>query len=220
MNLDQIKGIIEIDGKKFDGAQIFAALIDQGFSVSYKNGVLRIGRALIEPNNNFEEEYKICPIVDNCKTYEKIMRTINEKAKTFLSGIDLQKKNTPNPSTIPTYQHVKTKSIERFYEDDIELNKDELIYQNIGLRFSLDDIQREVDTILDGSYGNNDVKFQDPDPIRMVGVGTLTYAGPNLGSQRRKVIPERTKNKCPFCDTTVDSAWTYCGTCGKKIRHE
>ena len=55
MNLNDIKGIVEIDGLKFDPKDIIRALVEQGLKVHSLNGTLLIGRSFIDQSPDLKK---------------------------------------------------------------------------------------------------------------------------------------------------------------------
>ncbi len=190
MELNEIKGAIEIDGFRFKGSQIIATLIEQGFSVSHKNGVLRIGQGFVEASDD-EEDLKICPIIDNCKTYDKLMGLLKKKAKSPQHDKEIKK---PSLSNRMSGLNLSGKKGEKMYLDEINFDETEI------MEFDLD-YATEDDGV--GIFGDSNGKIK-----RMVGIGTPTYSG-----------PAEKLSTCPFCGSPVDPSWIFCGKCGRKIRH-
>ena len=71
MNLNEIKGIIEIGGLKFDPKDIIKELVEQGLKVHSLNGTLLIGRSFIDQSPNLKVGEESCSMSPYCKIYDK-----------------------------------------------------------------------------------------------------------------------------------------------------
>ena len=72
MNLNDVKGIVEIDGLKFDPKDIIRALIEQGLKVHSLNGTLLIGRSFIDQSPDIKIGKNSCSMSPYCKIFDKI----------------------------------------------------------------------------------------------------------------------------------------------------
>ena len=200
MSLDQVKGVIEIAGVKFSASQLIKSLIDQGFSVSFNNGNLRVGQRFLKPEPFIDEEYKTCPIIDICKKYDEIIKDAKRKIQfpQYINNKELIEKSACRPKKYEQGTIIK----DEIYEDNINIDDEIFDYPPLKkspLGFS---DKKQKAPSLAYEQGNT---FTEPK--EMIGIGTLTFGRP-LSSNR---------TTCSKCGAIVNEGWQYCGKCGSYI---
>ncbi|MHA1116667.1 MAG: zinc-ribbon domain-containing protein [Candidatus Heimdallarchaeaceae archaeon] len=200
MNLEQVKGVIEIAGVKFSAAQLIESLVDQGFSVSFNNGNLRIGQRFLKPELFIDEEYKTCPIIDICKKYDEIIKDAKRKIQfpQYINNKELIEKSACRSKNFNQGTIIK----DEIYEDNINLDDEIFDYPSLKKSsFGFSDKEQEASPL---TYEQGKTFTE---PREMIGVGTLTFGRP-LSSNG---------TTCSKCGAIVNEGWQYCGKCGSYI---
>ena len=215
MNLNDVKGIIEINGLKFDPKDILRALVEQGLKVHSLNGTLLIGRSFIDQSPDIKVEEKSCSMSTYCKIYDKLHfdSTCETELTTSSSTLKTQL-DSLNQSAVNLQPELNKAYVER-----VEIDNDDI------------DITNLFDSSLSQSHTHEPSQFNDvspsegsdldelreyvSEPTEMMGVSPLTKYGPskmNLTS-----VPRKHRGKCPYCGTTININWTFCGNCGTTL---
>jgi len=208
MNLNDIKGIIEVNGKTYDPKILLQAILDQGMKIRAVNGSLLIGRTFIDPSPGLHSDSASCPIIDHCKIFDKLSLEAS-----YLEG-NSEDLSTDFPSLdiFPSLQSDQRRS----YVDRIEVNDEDLSIQNLSTLFddpaSLYD-ERNQNTQLD----MNRKDLSEIDSTEMVGHSQLTRYGTSSRIELSK-IPSKLRGTCPQCSSTINVKWKYCACCGSLMR--
>ncbi len=208
MNLNDIKGIIEVNGKTYDPKNLIQAIIDQGMKIRAVNDSLLIGRTFIDPSPGLPSDSTSCPIVDHCKIFDKLSL---EAAYLADNSAELST-DFPSLDIFPSFQSDQQRS----YVDRIEVNDDDLSIQNLSSLF--DDPSSLYDDQNQNTQLNmNRKNLSDIDSTEMVGHSPLTRYGPSTRIESKK-IPLKFRGTCPQCSSTINVKWKYCACCGGIIR--
>ena len=208
MNLNEIKGIIEVNGKTYDPKALLQAILDQGMKIRAVNGSLLIGRTFIDPSPGLHSDSASCPIIDHCKIFDKLSL---EAAYLADNSADLSA-DFPSLDIFPSIQSDQRRS----YVDRIEVNDEDLSIQNLSSLFD-DPSSLYDDQNTSTQYNMNRKDLSDIDSREMVGHSQLTRYGPSTHIKPSK-IPLKFRGKCPQCSSTINIKWKYCACCGSVIR--
>lgn len=210
MNLNDIKGIIEINGESYDPKTILKALIEQGLKIHPLNGSLLVGRTFVDASPNLQYGSSSCPISEHCKIYDKLYQ--QQTSKAFSSENNL--KQTTQPSIYDGDSNQSSSN--RFYTDPIKIDLDDLDITNLfsdPLTDSLSSDDLEEDVFLDPDFNRE----LDSDPTEMVGLSPLTRYGGDMSRIPETNIPAEYRSRCPYCNSVVNIRWKYCGSCGTSL---
>ncbi|MCG3216284.1 MAG: hypothetical protein KAS63_06170 [Candidatus Heimdallarchaeota archaeon] len=203
MNIEEIKGIIEVNGTTFDPKVVLQALLDQGMKIHTVNGSLLIGRTFIDPSPNLHTDSISCPIIDYCKVYEKLNSETSSKKEKTMDEI------TDFPS-LDIFSSLQSEG-NRVYVDKIEVNDDDINIQNLSSLF--DDPSTAFDKSgFDAKFNTNKRVNSDVNTSEMMGFAPLTRSG-SSGIMSSK-IPQKLRGECPHCSSTINVNWKYCACCG------
>lgn len=212
MNLNEVKGIVEINGLKFDPKDILRALIEQGLKVHSLNGTLLIGRSFIDQSPNIKVGEKTCSMSAYCKIYDKLH-----------SNPACEIESNTSPSTLETqFDALNQLSVNfqpepnKAYVERVDIDNDDIDITNLfGSSISQSPPHKSYHfNDVSSSEGSDLDVLQDyvSEPTEMIGVSPLTKYGPskmNLTS-----IPRKYLGKCPNCGSTININWKFCGNCG------
>ena len=207
MNLNDIKGIIEVNGKTYDPKNLIQAILDQGMKIRDVNGSLLIGRTFIDPSPGLHSDSASCPIVDHCKIFDKLSL---EAAYLADNSADLSD-DFPSLDIFPSFQSDQRRS----YVDRIEVNDEDLSIQNLSSLF--DDPSLYDDRNQNTQLDMNRKDLSNIDSTEMVGHSQLTRYGPSSSIESSK-IPAKLRGTCPQCSSTINVKWKYCACCGSLMR--
>ncbi len=212
MNLNDVKGIVEIDGLKFDPKDILRALIEQGLKVHSLNGTLLIGRSFIDQSPNIKIGEKSCSMSTHCKIYEKLHSNSSCEIESTASHSTLETQFDALNQFPNNFQPDPSKA----YVERVDIDKDDIDITNLfgdstsqfppNESSPFNDIPSSEGSDLDVLRGHVS------EPTEMMGVSPLTKYGPskmNLAS-----IPRKYLGKCPNCGSTININWKFCGNCG------
>ena len=212
MNLNDIKGIIEIDGMKFNPKDIIRALIDQGLKIHSVNGTLLIGRSFIEQSPGLEIESNSCPIFSHCKIYDKLRNNASSSNNLSEATSDINMAFESLNNFPSNFQPSSNKA----YVDRVQINNDDMDIMDLftqspsqpssyrPLSFNEHNPNNDLDIDEFGDYSS--------DSMEMMGVSPLTKYGPSKIDVSS--IPAKHRGKCPYCGTTININWKFCGSCG------
>ncbi len=206
MNLNDIKGVIEINGEFYDPKSVLKALLEQGLKIHPLNGSLLVGRTFIDASPNLQYGSTTCPISDHCKIYDKLYS--QNLGVTNNSEYNLNQRTPPLASD-------SLQSSDRFYTDPIRIDIDDIDITNLfsdsaSGNLPVDDI--EEDYILNSSFRRD----LDSDPTEMVGLSPVTHYGRASHIQETN-IPAEYRGRCPYCNSIVNIRWKFCGSCGTSM---
>ena len=198
MNLNDIKGVIEINGESYDPKMVLKALIDQGLKIHPLNGTLLVGRTFIDATPNLQQGSIACPFIEQCKIFDRLLPQ-NSSANTSSEYNSVENYSPSNYSS-----DSPDSSIDRFYTDPIQIDIDDI---DITSLFS--------DTPNEPSK-HEDYNNLDTDPTEMVGLSPVTRYG-KVSKIQESSIPEEYRGRCPNCKSVVNIMWMFCGNCGASI---
>lgn len=208
MNLNDIKGIIEVNGKTYDPKILLQAILDQGMKIRAVNGSLLIGRTFIDPSPGLLSDSASCPIIDHCKIFDKL----SLEASYLENNSEDLSTDFPSLDIFPSFQSDQRRS----YVDRIEVNDEDLSIQNLSSLFddpsSLYDDQNQ-----NTQFDMNRKDLSEIDSTEMVGHSQLTRYGPPSRIESSK-IPSKLRGTCPQCSSTINVKWKYCACCGSLMR--
>ena len=208
MNLNDIKGIIEVNGKTYDPKVLLQAILDQGMKIRAVNGSLLIGRTFIDPSPGLHSDSASCPIIDHCKIFDKLSL---EAAYLADNSADLST-DFPSLDIFPSIQSDQRRS----YVDRIEVNDEDLSIQNLSSLFD-DPSSLYEDQHSNTQYNMNRKDLSDIDSTEMVGHSQLTRYGHSSRIESSK-IPAKLRGTCHQCSSTINIRWKYCACCGSLMR--
>jgi hypothetical protein len=212
MNLNDVKGIVEIDGLKFDPKDILRALVEQGLKVHSLNGTLLIGRSFIDQSPNIQIGEKACSMSTHCKIYDKLHSNSTSEIESTTSPSTLETQfDTLNQFPVD-FQHEPSKA----YVERVDIDNDDIDITNLfGSSTSQSPPHKSFQFSDVSSSEGSDLDVLEnyvSEPTEMMGVSPLTKYGPskmNLAS-----IPRKYLGKCPNCGSTININWKFCGNCG------
>ena len=215
MNLNNIKGVIEINGKKYDPKDVFKVLIENRLKFDVVNDSLLIGRNFIDSSPNLNYETNSCQLSRMCKFYDSSNNKDNyKKIVSQMENSELLK-NTQN-TFFPFSKSLETS---KAYIDDIEIDEGSLNIQSV--------INSETNS---SDYRNNVInsdslyssEHAEPDTKRMLGFSSVSKSGyedqnykPMLNADD---IPLSQRSFCKNCGKIIDVDWRHCGVCGHKLQ--
>ncbi|MHA1463860.1 MAG: hypothetical protein ACTSVO_06870 [Candidatus Heimdallarchaeaceae archaeon] len=212
MNLNDVKGIVEINGLKFDPKEILLALVEQGLKVHSLNGTLLIGRSFIDQSPDIKVEEKSCSMSPYCKIYDKLHCNSTNETELAVSPSALTAQLDSLNQFPDNFQQEPSKA----YVEKIEIDNDDIDITNLfdsslsqspsHKPFMFDDVPSSEGSDL------GDLQDYNSEPTEMMGMSPLTKYGSskmNLNS-----IPRKYLGKCPYCGTTINVNWKFCGNCG------
>jgi len=206
MNLNDIKGIIEINGESYDPKTILKALVEQGLKIHPLNGSLLVGRTFIDSSPNLKYGSKNCPIAEQCKYYDKF---VNQNA--------LQDNNSEFNSSQTSYSSTVSNQIQtssdHFYTDPIRIDLDDIDITDL---FSDNPEITSIDDGYDDGYIPDSKYRSESDPAEMVGLSPLTRYG-KTSNIKESEIPTEYRSRCPECQSIVNVRWRFCGSCGTPL---
>ncbi|MBY9000562.1 MAG: zinc ribbon domain-containing protein [Candidatus Heimdallarchaeota archaeon] len=210
MNLNDIKGIVEINGLKFNPKDILQALVEQGLKVHSLNGTLLIGRSFIDQSPELKVGDNSCTMSSYCKIYDKLNNTSTCDDGLKVSSSDMQKqldslgKFPSNFQPEPSRAYVERVQIDN---DDIDITD---LYSNSNSPHNYKPFPFN-DPMPAGEF-DMDEAGDYTEPTEMMGVSPLT----KYGSSKMDIasIPQKHRGRCPYCGTTINVNWKFCGNCG------
>jgi hypothetical protein len=205
MNLNDIKGIIEINGESYDPKSVLKALIDQGLKIHPLNGSLLIGRTFVDATPNLKQETPTCPISEHCKIYDRLYHQNNAES----SSSDYNLTQSP-PSLI---SDAPESSSDRFYTDPVRIDLDDiditdLFSDSSDRTSSIDRYEQNVNIEADFRHD------LDSEPEDMIGLSPVTRYGRRISTIQESTIPTEHRGRCPYCNSVVSIKWRFCGSCG------
>lgn len=215
MNLNDIKGIVEIDGLKFDPKEILRALVEQGLKVHSLNGTLLIGRTFIDQSPDLKVGEENCSMSPYCKIYDRIHSNSTKKSELNSSASEL-KSQIESLNQFPlNFQSDYNKN----YVERVEINNEDIDIQNLFNQTSFR--KPKYDRLPFEEYSMNEeddldgLKEYIDDPTEMIGISPLTKYGPSKIDINS--IPAKYRGKCPNCGTIINVNWKFCGKCGNTM---
>ena len=211
MNLNNIKGIIEIDGLKFDPKDIIKALVEQGLKVHSLNGTLLIGRSFIDQSPDIKIGEESCAMSAYCKIYDKL--NSGTKCKTDLSPSPLQTQLDSFSQFPANFQAESNKA----YVERIEIDNDDIDITNIfgnapSQASKYKSLPSDTMPFAEDNLGHLSDYIE---PTEMMGLSPLTKYGPSKIDLNS--IPTKYRGRCPHCGTTINVNWKFCGKCGNTM---
>ena len=203
MNLNDIKGVIEIQGETYDPKTILQAILDHGLKIQKTNGSLLVGRTFIDPSPNLTPETSPCPILEHCKIYDKLRHDSIAENSSHLSSLDLES----SFSTLDLFSSSNEQS--RTYRDRIEVSDEDIDIRNLFA----DTNTQEHTTAMDDEF---DFQYDSDSPSnlssKMIGMSSPTRYGKSQVKPTK--IPPDLRGGCPGCKTTININWKHCPFCG------
>ena len=211
MNLNDIKGVIEIQGESYDPRAIIQAIIEQGMKIQKTNGSLLIGRTFIDPTTNPTPEISPCPILDHCKIYDKLKYDSVSDGASHLSSLDLE-------SSFSSLDILPFSSNEsnRTYVDRIEVNDEDIDIRNLFTDSIPSDSLTNINNDLNFQYDTNTKPNSSFESSEMIGLSSPTRYG--TSHTKPVKIPSNLKGACPECKSTVNINWKHCPFCGYMMK--
>ncbi|NPD87196.1 MAG: hypothetical protein HGN29_00640 [Asgard group archaeon] len=207
MNLNDIKGVIEIQGETYDPRTILQAILNQGLKIQMTNGSLLVGRTFIDPSSNLTPESSPCPIIDHCKIYDKVKYDSIIAGTPHLSSLDLES----SFSSLDLFQSSPNES-SRTYRDRIEVNDEDIDIRNLFADSTPHESTSDMDDDFDFQYGTDLNPKTSFESREMIGLSSPTrYGKPRIKPNK---IPNNLKGGCPGCKTTININWKHCPFCG------
>lgn len=211
MNLNDIKGVIEINGESYDPRDIIKALLAQGLKIHPLNGSLLVGRTFIDPSPNIETTKNSCPISDHCKIYDRLSSDIKSDEEGEFPTYDLER-----GSSLSEFLD-QSPSSNRTYVDPLDIDMDNYNVKDLFSSQIFDDSSPQIenvhgDSLLDENFEEN----YNQEPTEMMGMSPATRYGLTSNINLAN-IPAKYRGKCPHCKSIVNVKWKYCGTCGSVI---
>lgn len=215
MNLNDVKGIVEINGLKFDPKDILRALVEQGLKVHSLNGTLLIGRSFIDQSPDIKIGEKSCSMSTYCKIYDKLHSNSTCETELTTSSSTLKTQlDSLNQLPVNLQSELNKAYVERVEIDNNDIDITNLFDSSFSQShthepFQFNDVSQSEGSDLD------ELREYVSEPTEMMGVSPLTKYGPskmNLTS-----VPRKHRGKCPYCGTTININWTFCGNCGTTL---
>ncbi len=207
MNLNDIKGVIEIQGETYDPRTIIQAILDQGLKIRMSNGSLLVGRTFIDPSANLTPESSPCPILDHCKIYDKLKHDFAIENSPNLSSLDLDSSFT----SLDLFSSAPNES-NRTYRDRIDVSDEDIDIRNL---FADPTSQESPSSMVDDFNFQYDTDAPSKAPFEsseMIGLSSPTRYGTPRGKPTK--IPPDLKGGCPGCKATININWKHCPFCG------
>ena len=212
MNLNDVKGIVEINGLKFDPKDILRVLVEQGLKVHSLNGTLLIGRSFIDQSPDIKVGEKSCSMSTYCKIYDKLHSNSTCEAELSTSSSTLETQLDPLKQFPVNFQPELNKAyVERVEIDNNDIDITNLFGTPISQSPTHEPFQFNDVSPSEGS-DVDELREYVSVPTEMIGMSPLTKYGSskmNLAS-----IPRKYLGKCPYCGTTININWKFCGNCG------
>lgn len=210
MNLNDIKGVIEINGESYDPKTILKALLDQGLKIHPLNGSLLIGRTFIDSTPNLQYGATACPFSDQCKTYDKF----NFQNLTLSKNTNVGLERSSYPPNLIQNQTPQSTS-DRYYTDPIRLDLDDIDITDLFSEKS--EINSSEDSFDEDFHPNSNYgRDIDSDHSEMMGLSPVTRYG-RISNIQESTIPLENRSRCPECNSIVNIKWRFCGSCGTPI---
>lgn len=205
MNLNEIKGIIEINGESYDPKSLLQALIDQGLKIHALNGSLLIGRTFIDPSPGLKYKTDSCPIESHCKIFDQLKLSTVPKQNELNNHDDLE-------SSFPSLDLFSSSKISnnRAYVDKIQVDNSSIDIQDLFSDSSFDNLDSLLE---DSEYRTQKDKSDRKSKTEMIGISSLTRYG-NSSRINYEKIPSKMRGKCHYCSSIVNINWKYCACCG------
>lgn len=202
MKLNEIKGYIEIQGKKYTAFSLLTSLYKQKINVGLSDGHLKLGKIVLKPVSNERDINGYCKLSSICKLRDQIYE--NE-------GVPVSEMDVDNMFSIRNELRENLK--DDYHESEIDFDMGEFDMYDLSDHSNMDS---DLDNFLDLS---NDQQYnKESQPKKMVGVNPLTRTGPEVNRVPIESIPDHLKTKCPYCGTTVSKTWKYCPKDGYIIK--
>ena len=198
MNLNDIKGVIEIKGESYDPKEVLKALLAQGLKIHPLNGSLLVGRTFIDPSPNIQTKASTCPISDHCKIYDRLGDELKNDEDEEFSSYDLDRDSSSN----------------RTYVDPLDIDMENYNVKDLFSEQSYRTSSAQIDsidneTLLEDDFDND---FSQ-EPTEMIGMSPVTRYGVSSNIDLSD-IPAKYRGKCPNCKSIINVRWKYCGRCG------
>ena len=207
MNLNDIKGVIEIQGETYDPRAILQAILDQGLKIQMTNGSLLVGRTFIDPSANLPHESSPCPIIDHCKIYDKVKYDSVTGNTPHLSSLDLES----NFSSLDPFSSSPNEP-SRTYRDRIEVNDEDIDIRNLFADTAPHESTSNLNDDFDFQYDMDTNPKTSFESSGMIGLSSPTrYGTPRIKPTK---IPTNLKGGCPGCKNTININWKHCPFCG------
>jgi hypothetical protein len=205
MNLNDIKGIIEINGESYDPRSLLQALIDQGLKIHALNGSLLIGRTFVDPSPGLNYKTDSCPIESHCKIFDKVKHNTLPKQNELNNQAELD-------STFPSLDLFSSSKItnDRAYVDKIHVDNNAVDIQDLFSDSSFDNLDSLFE---EDDYNMEKDKANRKNTTEMIGISSLTRYG-NPSRINYEKIPAKMRGKCHYCSSIVNISWKYCACCG------
>jgi len=212
MNLNDVKGIVEINGLKFNPKDIIRALVEQGLKVHSLNGTLLIGRSFIDQSPDIKVGEKSCSMSAYCKIYDKLHSNSTCETELFTSSSNLETQLDSLNQFPVNFQSEPNKA----YVERVEVNNDDIDITNLFSNpLSQSSTYKQFpfnDVFQSDASDLNELRDYVSEPTEMMGVSPLTKYGPS--KMDLASIPRKYRGKCPYCGTTININWKFCGSCG------
>ncbi len=206
MNLNDIKGVIEIQGETYDPKTILQAILDHGLKIQKTNDSLLVGRTFIDPSPNLTPETSPCPILEHCKIYDKLRHDSIAENSPHLSSLDLES----SFSALDLFPSSNESS--RTYRDRIEVSDDDIDIRNLFADTNTQGPTTSIEDEFNFQYGSNSPSNSSFEPNKMIGMSSPTRYGKSQIKPTK--IPPNLKGGCPGCKTTININWKHCPFCG------
>ena len=216
MNLNDIKGTIEINGEFYNPKDVFKSLIEQGIKIHPLNGSLLIGRTFVDPSSNLTHNiHQPCPFINNCKIYDKLNINMNlQHSNNSFSSALKDDFNSFNNLSNSSQSPPSNKS----YVDPIQLNNDDIDIRDLFTEsFEYDNLPQSNADINESLFNSTLQKNGDNTPEMMMGISSVTKYG-NKSKINPLNIPSENQGRCPNCQSIINIRWIYCGNCGSIIK--
>jgi hypothetical protein len=215
MNLDNIKGIIEINGKKYDPKDVFKVLIENRLKFDVINDSLLIGRNFIDSSPELNYETNSCQLSKMCKFYEPSNNKDNYKE----IESQMENKELLNSTQNTFFPFSKSLDSSKAYIDDIEIDKGNLdIHSVINSETNSSDY-RDNAINSDSLYSS---EYTKPEVKRMLGFSSVSKSGYENQNNKSMLntddIPLSQRSLCKNCGKIIDVDWRHCGGCGHKLQ--
>lgn len=215
MNLNDVKGIVEINGLKFDPKDILRALVEQGLKVHSLNGTLLIGRSFIDQSPDIKVGKKSCSMSPYCKIFDKLHSNSTSEAELNTSSSTLQTQlDSLNQFPVTLQPELNKAYVERVKIDNDDIDITNLFDSSLSQSPTHEPFQFNEVSPSEGS-GLDDLSKYVSEPTEMMGVSPLTKYG--LSKMNFTSIPRKHRGKCPYCGITININWTFCGKCGTTL---
>ncbi|MHA1668505.1 MAG: hypothetical protein ACTSUR_07600 [Candidatus Heimdallarchaeaceae archaeon] len=209
MNLNDVRGFVEINGVRFDSKALIKALMEQGLKIHPVNGSLLVGRIFIDPSPAVDLNDKSCPIVDHCKIFDNLKSASYEQHKSYLQ----ENKNTMFPS-LDYFGSEGNK--DKNYIEKIDVYDEEFTIQDIFTETSDNIKTGNIKPNYNWDHEKQNLENYSTSGSKMIGLSPVTHYGNSKINSSK--IPPSLRGKCLGCGSIVNIEWKHCAVCGRKIR--